>query len=304
MPRVNCPNCGSTRLKYDYDRGELICTSCGFIVQDHVVDTGPDWRPFEETKKRAGPPLSETIHDRGISSVVGRGDSDARGKRLSSESRAKFRRLRKWDQRLENHDRTLIRGLQMQKTLCNKLGLMGFVNERASLLFRKAVKGPFKGRPAECAAAAAVYFVCRELGIRRNLEEFAAECGVSPEKLRDAYLELAKHFPLKSAPVSPACIVNSVAAKLGISEAAVQRIVEKLRTAKVSTEKDALKMISAAIYEASAGSVSQEEIARVVRLSRVSVLKIERDARTIGRAKIQTQPTGFISSDQRSEGSI
>jgi len=300
-----CPQCGGAKLVRDYDRGELICTGCGFVIQERIVDTGPDWRPFEgETKKRAGPPISESLHDRGISSMVGWDDSDARGKKLSPESRAKFRRLRKWNQRLENHDRTLIRAFQVQKTICHNLGLSGYVNERASLLFRKAAKGPFRGRPVECAAAATVYFVCRELGIHRDMMEFASECGVSPEKLKDAYLELARHFPLKSAPVSPAYIVNSVATKLGLNEVAAQRAIEKLKTVKTATEKDALKMISATIYEASAGSVTQEEIARVVKLSRVSALKVERGARTPGYTKIQIQPTGFISSSQRNEGSI
>ncbi|MBC7218621.1 MAG: hypothetical protein H5T49_00585 [Hadesarchaea archaeon] len=273
--REACPQCGGTKFVQDHDRGELICTSCGFIVQERIVDTGPDWRAFEgEKKKHTGPPISETLHDRGISSMVGWDDSDARGKGLSPESRAKFRRLRKWDQRLENHDRSLIRALQVQKTICYNLGLPRYINERAALLYRKATKKTFRGYPAECVAVAAVYLACREFSIRRDLKEFASACGASLEKLRNAYLELAKHFPLRPPPVSPMSVMNNIAAKLGISETVKQRVLERLKTAEAVTEKEALKMISAAIYEASDRSVTQEEIARAVSLSRVSILKV------------------------------
>jgi len=48
-----CPVCGG-RLITDYERGEVVCTQCGLVV-DVVVDTGPEWRPSEKKRVRTAP---------------------------------------------------------------------------------------------------------------------------------------------------------------------------------------------------------------------------------------------------------
>ncbi|MEM3845080.1 MAG: TFIIB-type zinc ribbon-containing protein, partial [Candidatus Parvarchaeota archaeon] len=44
---VVCPECGSTHLIRDYERGELICQDCGLVIDDSYIDQGPEWRAFD-----------------------------------------------------------------------------------------------------------------------------------------------------------------------------------------------------------------------------------------------------------------
>ncbi|WP_243669211.1 hypothetical protein [Vulcanisaeta sp. JCM 16161] len=44
--RLVCPNCGSTDIVFDPERGELVCRHCGLVIEEHVMDLGPEWRAF------------------------------------------------------------------------------------------------------------------------------------------------------------------------------------------------------------------------------------------------------------------
>lgn len=50
-----CPECGSTRLVRDYERAELVCASCGYVIHAKIMDMGPEWRAFDqEQRERRG----------------------------------------------------------------------------------------------------------------------------------------------------------------------------------------------------------------------------------------------------------
>ena len=54
----------------DNPRGEVYCASCGFVVKENVIETGPEWRSFSNEEKdersRTGLPTSVAIHDMGL----------------------------------------------------------------------------------------------------------------------------------------------------------------------------------------------------------------------------------------------
>jgi transcription initiation factor TFIIB len=47
---MRCPVCGGP-LVTDLQRGEVVCAQCGLVVAE-AVDTGPEWRVFDEREKR------------------------------------------------------------------------------------------------------------------------------------------------------------------------------------------------------------------------------------------------------------
>jgi Transcription initiation factor TFIIIB, Brf1 subunit/Transcription initiation factor TFIIB len=48
---AGCPVCGGP-LVTDLQRGEVVCAQCGLVVAEAVVDTGPEWRVFDERERR------------------------------------------------------------------------------------------------------------------------------------------------------------------------------------------------------------------------------------------------------------
>ena len=72
---TRCTSCGSTHLTRDYERGELVCDECGLVLEESMIDQGPDWRAFDaeqgEKRARTGAPTTLTIHDKGLSTEIG-----------------------------------------------------------------------------------------------------------------------------------------------------------------------------------------------------------------------------------------
>src|SRR3972149_9934146 len=78
-----CPSCGKTKILSDENTGELFCGSCGFVITEKLADTGAEWRSFsqdEGNRARTGAGTSLTMHDMGLSTVIGSVNKDATGK--------------------------------------------------------------------------------------------------------------------------------------------------------------------------------------------------------------------------------
>ena len=105
--RIVCVSCGGASFTEDHVRGENICTSCGLVVSERTTDRGPEWRAFttEERNARArtGAPMTLTIADRGLSTVIDWRNKDASGRALTSTTRAAIYRMRKWHIRSRLH---------------------------------------------------------------------------------------------------------------------------------------------------------------------------------------------------------
>lgn len=41
---TKCPECGSDKLINDHERGEIVCGACGLVIDDSIMDMGPEWR--------------------------------------------------------------------------------------------------------------------------------------------------------------------------------------------------------------------------------------------------------------------
>ena len=106
-PSAICPVCKSDLLLVtDPDSGEDICKKCGMIVSDKVQDINrPEWRNTLDTveinnrRSRTGMPTSLAFYDMGLSTVIGRTNRDASGKRIDAAMHATVQRLRTWDSR-------------------------------------------------------------------------------------------------------------------------------------------------------------------------------------------------------------
>ena len=58
-----CEECGAVDWQLDDTRGEIICNSCGIVVEENVIDPGAEWtnRDKTEDRSRVGQPLTYTL---------------------------------------------------------------------------------------------------------------------------------------------------------------------------------------------------------------------------------------------------
>src|SRR3990170_1351613 len=174
---TRCPNCGSFALYVDSIRGERVCDNCGFVVDEGLVDLGPDWTTFEgDDRIRAGPPPSVMAPDKGLGSMVGNGLRDAKGNPIDARSIAALNRLRRVSQwtRYDRIERALAPGLSQLSSLSSRLGIASDYRERAAILLRKTIEaGLSRGRAMDAIVAAVVYLAAKQLGAPRGLHELS-----------------------------------------------------------------------------------------------------------------------------------
>ncbi|TLZ84703.1 MAG: transcription initiation factor IIB, partial [Methanobacteriota archaeon] len=41
---TQCPECRGDHLVRDYSRAEIVCEDCGLVLDDMIIDEGPEWR--------------------------------------------------------------------------------------------------------------------------------------------------------------------------------------------------------------------------------------------------------------------
>jgi len=276
-----CPKCGSTEFVYDPERGEVVCARCGYVVEENLIDMGPEWRAFDasqrERRARTGAPESILLHDKGLSTDIGI------DRNLTGLTREKMYRLRKWQSRLrvsEAMERNLAFALSELDRLASHLRLPRYVEEEAARLYREAVrKDLVKGKPIESVIAACVYIACRLLKIPRTLDEVAAVSKVSKKDIGKGYRFIARKLNLtpKRLLVKPTEYVDRFADELELSERVRRRAVELLERAYelgLTSGKSPSGLVAAALYVASlleGERKTQREVAEVAHVTEVTV---------------------------------
>jgi transcription initiation factor TFIIB len=222
---VQCPECGSKHLSKDYSRAELVCRDCGFILDENIIDQGPEWRAFDseqrEKRARTGSPMTYTIHDKGLSTMIGWKNRDSYGRAIPTRNRAQIYRLRKWERRIRISnatERSLATALSELDRLSSGMGLPRTVRETAAMIYRKAtMKNLVRGRSIDGVTAAVLYAACRQCHVPRTLDEIAAMSRLSRREIGRTYRDVSRQLGLKLLPTSPEDYVSRFCSELRLS---------------------------------------------------------------------------------------
>ena len=189
-----CNRCGKNSILTDGNIGERFCSKCGLVVTDKILDTGAEWRSFsndEGNKARTGAGTSLTMHDMGLSTVIGAANKDATGKPLSASVKSSIERLRTWDSRSkakDSVDRNLRQALMELSNLKDKLSLSASVNEKAAYIYRKALeKKLVRGRSISALIAASLYAACRNTETPRTLNDISTAGNLKRKDVARCY---------------------------------------------------------------------------------------------------------------------
>jgi len=280
-----CPECGSTSLTRDYERAEIVCNECGLVIDEKIIDTGPEWRAFDHEQRikrsRVGAPMTYTIHDKGLSTVIDWRNKDSYGKDLSAGKRAQIYRLRKWQQRIRVSnatERNLAFALTELDRVASRLGLPRNVRETAAMVYRKAVeKGLIRGRSIEGVAAAALYAACRQCKVPRTLDEIADAAKLNRKEIGRTYRFVARELGINLKPTTPMDYVPRFGSELGLSGEVQSKAIEILKKAmdqELTSGRGPTGVAAAAIYIASVllgERRTQREVAEVAGVTEVTI---------------------------------
>lgn len=290
MVHALCPECESPEVIGDRDNGELVCGECGLVIQEEMLDRGPDWRAFTPEEKansgRAGAPTSYSRFDKGLSTDI-QIDRDAFGRPLPPKAKRQMWRLRRWQIRTRMHaskDRNLIQAMNELERLSEKLHIPSFIQETAAVIYRKALNADLiRGRCIATIVAAALYTACRLAKTSKTLNEIAKASPRDRKEISRSYRLLLRRLNVKMLIDEPVNYVSKIAENAGISGEAQGLAIQILQEAKrrhMALGKDPSGLAAGALYIACKlrnERVSQGSLARAAKVTEVTVRKRKKE---------------------------
>ena len=282
---VKCPECGSTHLSRDFSRAELVCEDCGLVIDEDLIDHGPEWRAFDsdqrEKRARTGAPMTYTIHDKGLSTIIDWKNRDSYGKSIPTRNRAQLYRLRKWQRRVRISgatERSLAIALSGLDRLASSMSLPRTVRETAAMIFRKAaLKKLVRGRSIEGVTAASLYAACRQCNVPRTLDEISNTARISRKEIGRTYRYISRELELKLMPTSPQDYISRFCSVLKLSADVKAKTLEILHEAanrELTSGRGPTGIAAASLYIASVlcgERRTQREVADVAGVTEVTI---------------------------------
>lgn len=282
---TRCPECDSEQIVRDYEHGELVCNSCGIVIDEGHIDSRPEWRAFDAeqntSRARTGSPMTMRIHDKGLSTDISWVNRDSFGKAIPTRNRSQFYRLRKWQKRVRvsnQIDRNLAQALQELERMAANLSVPEDVRETAASIYRKAVrKNMIRGRSIEGVVAASLYAAGRMTETPRTLDDLARVTRISKKEIGRNFRIISRYLKLSIMPSKPDDYVSTFCSKLDLSLETKNRALEILKMGEelhIISGRGPTGEAAAAIYIAAMSNNerrTQKEVADVSGVTEVTI---------------------------------
>jgi transcription initiation factor TFIIB len=279
-----CPECGYSNIIMDRNIGEVVCSQCGLVIKDVILDQKPEWRAFtldeKRSKSRVGSPESLSYYDKGLTTTFKTG-KDAFGRKLPWKKRVEMERLKFWNTRSKvqsSSQRNLSQAMTELDRLNDKLNIPKSIREDAAFLYRRALKkGLVRGRSIAAIAAASLYAACRMTSTPRRLQDIVKASTRTRKEIARCYRLLQRELDMKIPVNDPSNYVPKIASKLKLSQNLQNKAMEIIRMAnreKHNSGKDPTGIAAASLYIASIierEKVTQKDLAEAAGVTEVTV---------------------------------
>jgi len=248
---MRCGKCNSEDLESDSTRGDMRCTSCGYVLDESEIASEVTF-------------ASQAVVGQFVS-YAGRSLRTAKG----------FTR--------EPHELSLMRAQKEIQIIASNMKLSSKEAEAAHRIYALAQQRNFiQGRKAIHVLAAALYIVCRQQRTPHLLIDFADTVGVDLFVLGSVYRKLVKLLHLQVPLIDPSLFIHRFCAKLDFKEKNNQvamtanRIVQRMRRDWMSSGRRPTGLCGAAILIAAryhGFKRSTQQVLQVVRVCNDTIRK-------------------------------
>jgi len=248
--------CKTYPIITDSERGEMFCGGCGLVLVENISDTSHESNGYSQEDfmklARTGPATSLTMHDRGLSTVIGI-NKDSSGNILSSKTKYEFNRLRTWDQRSKSRSTvSLSKAFTLLNAMKTKLGIPDNVIENAAYIYRKAVSAKLtRGRTMASLISASLYAACRENNIPRTLDNIADAGNIERRILSRDLRTIIKKLGLKLNQYDISSFISKISNNMNLKEKTKRdafNILKRCELKEITAGKHPVAQAAASLY--------------------------------------------------------
>lgn len=258
----------------DPETGEIICSICGIVFSGEEKKLPLHPRVQEEITviSHANNTITNTntnlqynennsnnnniLFNIESSTIIGKSNVDAVGKRISNDMQNKIDKLRIMEQRtryINPRDRNLKDAFTKLNNIKHKLRLSNSIVEKSFYLYRKASSlGLVKGRTTEGILSAAVYLACKEFETPKTLKEISDITNVKIKSISKYSRLLIFELDLKPIPViDPIKCIIKIANNLNLEEKTKHKaikIMKEIMKEEIHLGKNPLSIAASTIY--------------------------------------------------------
>lgn len=272
--------CNDSILVTDFDTGEIICQRCAKVLQERMPYMRKE-SVFLEKESSHGDNTSIAIHDRGLSTVIGKSNTDFIGRKLDWQTRQTMNRMRLWDSRSKirhSSEKNLRHGLFELDKIKEKLGLSDTIIERAAYIYRKATKEHLsRGRTVSSTLGACLYAACKEMGTERKIKDIASELQEKPKLISKSYRILFNNLRLGNYLPNITGTIIKIANNLSLPEVTKREAVRFyciLQEKELTVGKNPHAVAAAVVYMAAIKTrvnLTQSEVTKIAGITSVTI---------------------------------
>jgi len=282
--KIGCKFHPEAALIEDYRAGDQICSACGLVVGDRVIDVGSEWRTFSsesggEDKSRVGG-TENALLGSDLSTMIGPspGGRGAGGSYSNMSSDAAIYTNRSRPQTTSTNDRALMDAFRTMSNMSDRINLPRTITDRANVLFKMVYEGRhLKGRSNGAIAAACLYIACRQDGVPRTFKEIVAVSAVSKKEIGRVFKLILKAHDTNVELITTGDFMSRFCGTLSLArpiQKAATCIAQRAVDLDIVPGRSPISVTAAAIYMASQASRdkrTQKEIADIAGVADVTI---------------------------------
>lgn len=276
IAKVVCPSHPDAHLIEDYRAGDMICSECGLVVGDRVIDVGSEWRTFSNDKdskdmSRVGSAENPLLGSSDLSTLVGQA-SGAAG--FNEDGTAKYTNRKS----MTSSDRALLNAVKEINSMADRINLPRTITDRAAATFKQVHDGKsLKGRSNDAIASACLYIACRQEGVPRSFKEICAISKVPKKEIGRCFKLILKTLETSLDLITTGDFMSRFFSNLTLSSQ-IQRTASCIAKRAVEMDivagRSPISVAAAAIYmacQASEEKRSQREIGDIAGVAEVTI---------------------------------
>lgn len=193
--RLTCRDCREDppNLFEDHASGDLICASCGLVLQERSIDQSSEWRTFSnddqgnDDPSRVGDGPNALLNGAQLNTMIAYGDGMKSKELHRAQNRAN----------LDKGNKQLLQAYKQIGALCDGWQLPPSVADTAKHIYKSADESKmFKGKSSEALIAGCVFLACRRSNVPRSFREVTELTRVSKKEIGRVF-KLLESFLMK-----------------------------------------------------------------------------------------------------------